>query len=315
MKKAVSTKELVIEFLSCNERYKQRYPNIPVDKAWHCAGIQSEFLDEFKEWTNNHQSGNAIDAPTVDMDKSLMEPAVQLPIWAEAMRAAPNELIRSALFNAKNRNNKREYLKNAPIYVVGDGEMRYTGEELRQDDETVWMQILHLARLQPLATWVEFKRSEFLKALGWPTSAYYYRRLDETIKRLSATNLSIASKRLHKLVGVSLIRKYDDTEDLVKIWLEPEIKTLFEGQHYTLNEWKQRLALPSGIASWLHAYFASHAKPYPVKLETIAEGAGVKFERLRALRAKVEEALQGLVDVGFLKSYEIKNGLVHVERE
>ena len=30
MKKAVSTKELVIEFLSCNERYKQRYPNIPV---------------------------------------------------------------------------------------------------------------------------------------------------------------------------------------------------------------------------------------------------------------------------------------------
>ena len=210
MKKAVSTKELVIEFLSCNERYKQRYPNIPVDKAWHCAGIQSEFLDEFKEWTNNRQSGNAIDAPTVDMDKSLMESAVQLPIWAEAMRAAPNELIRSALFNAKNRNNKREYLKNAPIYVVGDGEMRYTGEELRQDDETVWMQILHLARLQPLATWVEFKRSEFLKALGWPTSAYYYTRLDETIKRLSATNLSIASKRLHKLVGVSLIRKYDD---------------------------------------------------------------------------------------------------------
>ena len=97
MKKAVSTKELVIEFLSCNERYKQRYPNIPVDKAWHCECIQSEFLDEFKEWTNNRQSGNAIDAPTMDMDKSLMESAVQLPIWAEAMRAAPNRVYQKLL--------------------------------------------------------------------------------------------------------------------------------------------------------------------------------------------------------------------------
>ena len=65
----------------------------------------------------------------------------RLPIWNDDKRGAPNEIVRSALFNARNKNQKRGYLKNIEIAIIGDGSIKYTGEELRQDDETVWLQI------------------------------------------------------------------------------------------------------------------------------------------------------------------------------
>ena len=74
---------------------------------------------------------------------------MQLPIWNDATRRIPNEIVRSALFKAKNRNTKREYLKDADIVVICDGQIKYTGEELRQNDEIVWLELIHLARVVP----------------------------------------------------------------------------------------------------------------------------------------------------------------------
>lgn len=50
----------------------------------------------------------------------------------------------------------RENLKGHVLAVIGEGVLAYTGEELRTDDEDVWLQILHLAKEQPLSTAVEF---------------------------------------------------------------------------------------------------------------------------------------------------------------
>ncbi len=44
---------LVIEFLTHNETYKRRYPNIPPEKAWHVEGIRNEFMPEFEAWRSN----------------------------------------------------------------------------------------------------------------------------------------------------------------------------------------------------------------------------------------------------------------------
>ena len=68
--------------------------------------------------------------------------AGQLALWPESERGIPNELVRCAVFSAKNRKERRDmYRANAPLVVpvIGGGEVIYTGEELRQDDETVWM--------------------------------------------------------------------------------------------------------------------------------------------------------------------------------
>lgn len=69
----------------------------------------------------------------------------QLPLWPEEVRCAPNEFLRSALFNARNRNQMRRYLRQETLAIIGKGRITYTGEELRQDDATVWLQLIQMA--------------------------------------------------------------------------------------------------------------------------------------------------------------------------
>ena len=239
-----------------------------------------------------------------------------LPQWSDASRAAPNEIVRSALFNARNKNKERTYLKNADIALIGTGRIRYTGEELRQDDETVWLQILHMAKDKPLEDIIEFSAYSILKSLGWGTTAFYYKKLEDSLNRMSATNVVIESERLGKACGVSIIRKYEKSGDgsYWRVWIEREMKHLFDGSFYTLTEWEQRLSLPLGIATWLHAYLASHRKPYDIKIETIVHGAGLTMAETKHSTEQIKKALASLEKVGFLKSWKIENGKVSVQR-
>lgn len=245
---------------------------------------------------------------------------VQLPLWAEALRCIPNELLRSALFNAKNRKQPRAYLKKTDIAVLFEGRITYQGEELRQDDETVWLQLIHLAKEQPMGGVIEFTPYSLCKSVNWPICKGSYERLRECLDRMQATALAVYSKRLNEGVSLSMIPVFawqDENKQTLKkyrVQVAPQLVELFGTNHYTRVEWEQRLALPVGIATWLHGYYASHREPYPVKLETIKRGAGITTERPAKLRELIEKALAELINVGFLKSWEIVGELVHVTR-
>lgn len=245
---------------------------------------------------------------------------VQLPLWAEALRCLPNELLRSALFNAKNRKQPRAYLKKQDIAVLFDGRITYQGEELRQDDETVWLQLIHLAKESPLGSFVEFTPYSFCKAIGWPICKGSYVRLRESLDRMQSTALAVYSKRLKEGVSLSMIPLFawqDENKQTLKkyrVQVAQQLVELFGNEHYTRVEWEQRLALPVGIATWLHGYYASHREPFPVKLDTIKKGAGITTERPAKVRELIEKALTELVNVGFLKSWEVVGELVHVKR-
>ena len=244
----------------------------------------------------------------------------QLPLWADALRCLPNEIVRSALFTARNRKQPRDYLKRAEIAVIGDGRITYQGEELRQDDETVWLQLIHMAKEHPLGQTVEFTPYSFCKAIGWPICKSSYERLRACLDRMQATSLAVYSKRLKNGVALSMIPVFawqdEDKQTLKKyrVQVAPQLVELFGDVHYTQLEWKQRLALPDGIATWLHGYFASHREPFPIKLDTIKRGAGMTTERPAKVRELIEKALTGLIEVGFLASWEIVGELVHVNR-
>ncbi|MEN3294792.1 MAG: hypothetical protein V7642_4045, partial [Burkholderiales bacterium] len=64
---------------------------------------------------------------------------VQLPLWENQVRGLPNPLARSALFTVARQNEPRQHLKERPITSVKGVEIFYTGEELRQDDEDVFL--------------------------------------------------------------------------------------------------------------------------------------------------------------------------------
>ena len=264
----------------------------------------------------------------------------QLALWSEAERGMPNELVRCAVFSAKNRKEPRQvYLANAPLVlsVIGGGELRYTGEELRQDDETVWMQLVHMAK-ESRTEWVSFTPYSFLKTIGWPLKGDSYKRLLTSLRRLKVNSLEVYSSRFDRGVSTSLIGDIEYSERGETPWRvhvfskENKLFFLFD-KLYSRLEWETRLALPEGVATWLHGFFATHREPYDHKVETLAIGAGMILEapedlalpeaelkakrkkRLREARRTIQNALEALKSSGFLADFLIsKKGIVTVRR-
>lgn len=267
--------------------------------------------------------------------------AGQLALWPESERGIPNELVRCAVFSAKNRKERRDmYRANAPLVVpvIGGGEVIYTGEELRQDDETVWMQLVHMSK-ESRSPQVFFTPYSFFKAIKWPQKGTSYTRLLTTLRRLNTASLEVYSSRFDRGVSTGLIvdftysKKTDGAPWSVRVFSpENELLFLFD-KLYSRVDWETRLALPEGVSTWLHGFFSSHREPFDHKIETLAKGAGLALEapedeqldeaartakqkeRLREAKKTIKRALETLQSMGFLESFEItRGGLVHVVR-
>lgn len=253
-----------------------------------------------------------------------------LPLWGSSKRGIPNELVRTSLFNARNRNIKRTYYKNQPLFTASsDIKVSMTGEELRQDDQDVWLQIYHLARkLSNGKEYIEISPYALLKALDWATGKSEYVRLKSHLVRMQASAVVMDSNRVnkqfpeHKDRGLtfSLIRKFQYEDDpnneersIWKIWIEPEMKKLFGDVHYTKIDWDQRKQLTE-LAKWLHSFYASHAKPHALKVVTIMSACGSACKTVHHFKETLESALDQLVKIQFLKKWEITDGLVFVVR-
>jgi TrfA protein len=266
--------------------------------------------------------------------------AGQFASWSGAERAMPNELVNCAVFSVRNRKEKREhYTATTPLVVpiIGGGEVVYIGEELRQDDETVWMQLIHMAKEARSET-VTFTPYSFIQAIRWPDKGTSYTRLLATLRRLKATSLEVYSDRFDKGVSISLIQDFTIAGGERKPWSvnvfnsDLELLLLFD-KPYSRLDWETRLALPEGVATWLHGFFSSHRAQFDQKVATLVIGAGLKLdsredeqlepaaretkrkERRREAKKTIKQALEALVNVGFLENFSfIRNDVVHVVR-
>jgi hypothetical protein len=242
-----------------------------------------------------------------------------LPEWPEAQRAMPNEILRSALFNCRNRNQPRQYMKDVEIAVIGDGRIMYRGEELRQDDELVWLHLVHLLKKSPLGECVEFTPYSFIRALGWPVKGQSYERLRICLSRMQATAIRIQSKRLGCFISVSLIQMFRSRDDQMEnlsrwqVWLCKEMLLLFDEEFLTRVNWEIRKSLPDGIASKLFGYWASHREPFPVKISTLKRLCGSEMSP-RHFREELKISLRLLQEAGFLETWKLQDDTLTVRR-
>lgn len=254
----------------------------------------------------------------------VQQSQTQLPIWPNDLRGLPNALARSALFCVANQRGSREMFKDKPIAALKGIEITYSGEELRQDDEDVFLQILHIARMSDLSDLVRFTAFSMLSELGWDTSSKGYKRLVECVKRLKLTSISITveSPDLRQNYTGALIRSFRwveaGTDSPLREWeilLEKEITSLFAPNGYSRLDWSVRLQL-SPMAKWLHSFYHTHRAPYPFKVETLKELMGSRITELRSFRFALRRSLNDLVEIGFLSTGKVdpRTDLVLVER-
>jgi hypothetical protein len=239
---------------------------------------------------------------------------IHFPMWPEEKRGTPNSFVRSTLFSAI-QSKDRVYMKEAVLFSQQGITIKYTGEQLNQEDLDVWEAISHLARQHPLGTECSFTAYSILKALNLPVGGHQHERLHSAIIRLTACAVEIRHEG--RAYFGSLIESgiKDEVTSHYTISINKKLNELFGNNGWTAIDWQQRLLLRrKPLAQALHAYFSSHERPYPVNISTLQELTGSRNTQKASFKRQVKAALESMIKIGFLKSYDIQDDVVTVRR-
>lgn len=248
----------------------------------------------------------------------LPENVVQLPLWPDPVRAVPNGFLRSALFGAIAKG-RRRYINGEDLAAIDGVTIRYKGERLDQGDLDVWESVLHAARLQELGSKCRVTSYALLKLMGKTDTGKNRMTLHNRIERLVANAVTVKQGRYTYIGGlIRFAAKDEETQEWV-IELDEKLRPLFAGDQFTQLEWGVRHALDGHqLAQWLHGFYASHAKPFPLKIETLHRLCGSEAGLLSDFAKKLRKALDAVTEAcaanGERFSYEIRGDLVHVEK-
>ena len=260
------------------------------------------------------------DALTPDDSKnSLPTNIIKLPLWPDAVRAVPNGFLRSALFGAIAKG-KRRYMEREQLAALDGVQILYTGQRLDQGDLDVYESVLHAVRLHAMGKQCRITSYALLKLMGKTDTGKNRATLHTRIIRLRANAVEIKQGRYVYIGGlIDEAYKDEETQEWV-IVLNPKLRALFEPDQFTQVEWAVRQKLNGQpLAQWLHGFYASHAKPYPVKVETLHRLCGSETGELWKFAQTLRKALDTVTGVsesygeGF--HYAIRNDLVYVEKK
>ena len=246
--------------------------------------------------------------------KSAPAKVIQLPLWPEPKRGAPNAVLRSALFAAV-QGKGRIAMHRQELIATQDGvTIRYTGDQLDQADLDVWEAVLHIARLQGLGTELHFTAHAFLKALGRQTGKSGHDWLSSAFARLGATWVEISDGRRTYLGSLIERGVRDEGTGRYVLEINPQLARFFSPTRWTQIDWTQRQRLRGKpLALWLHGFYASHAEPHPLTVAYLHKLSGSQTKRLRRFKESLTQALRDLQAVGAIRGFEIRNNLVHVQ--
>lgn len=244
-----------------------------------------------------------------------------IPLWSEDHRGVPNPFIRGGLFTTR-RSTAREAIKAQKIVSLSNYSISYSGEELRQDDLSLWVCLLTRSRAMKIGEPIYFTAYSMIKDLGWRMHSENYEKLRNSIERMKLTSVNVLTNNSQSGYAGSLIRDYafdavDGNGDVKwMVRLEPAITNLYNFDSTTLLEWNQRrkIGARATIALWLHSFYSSHRDPIPFSVGKIHELSRSEEKKMANFRIRLRQSLEKLVEIGFLTSYSITNDIVSVQR-
>ena len=248
-----------------------------------------------------------------------------LPDWPDTTHGVPNICLRSALFRVIRRG-RREAVKREIIASIAGLHIRYTGWLLDQGDFDVLAQAFHLqSRHRHMEkTFEEYLRIEiksFLRSIGRQPGKSGREWLKDCFRRLIATAIEMDIETCHTRTNErltyagSLIDEfiYQENEQTYFLKLNPRLSVLFAAGMTKLH-WQQRQNLQTIMAKWLHGFYASHKRPYSIKVVTLKHLCGSDCKRLVDFRRSLRAALDELVQVKAILAWQIDaQDKVHVQ--
>jgi hypothetical protein len=239
---------------------------------------------------------------------------IQLPLWPEAKRGTPNSFIRSALFSAI-QSKDRQFLKEVTLASQDGITVKYTGQQLNQEDLTLWETLVHLAKGHPLGNLCTFTAHSILKALGLPTGGEQHKQLHSALIRLTACAVQVTHEGKTYFGPLIKSGAKDEVTSHYAVELNRQLIRLYGETQWTAIDWKQRRQLGRRpLAQALHAYFSSHRTPFPVTLGFLRKITGSRNAQPAGFKRRCRAALEELVSLGFLSSYTIEKERVIVHR-
>lgn len=236
-----------------------------------------------------------------------------LPRWASEQRGAPNAILRSALFGVIRRG-RRAYVEKMEIPAQVGIRLIYTGTRLDQASFSVWLYLVQIA-IEQASLRIEFSMYEVLKQIGKSTGKANYEWLDREITRLRGGTIELSSGGM--TYGGGLVHDYfkDENNGRYVVVLNEKLMPFFGRSNYTLLEIRQRTALKSDLSQWLHAFYSTHDRPYPMKTQTLRGLCGSETGELWKFRQQLKMALVELIEVtGWNCRIDDKTDLCHVEK-
>lgn len=241
-------------------------------------------------------------------------------------RFIPNDYARSSLFTARNKKEPRRTLLNEKLFHLHEGSgisILYTGIELRaEDDEIVWLQIMHYAKRVPLGQPFEFSIKDLVNEVNWSRNGRYYDKARECIMRLKANAVMVFNEKAYGKSGaISLIDKFTAVNDAegkpthYRVWIDPNMITLFAGNTFTNHSWEIYRSL-SPVARRLADYIESHRQPFPLKLGRFRDMCGSTDKTAYGWRRTVSKACSEVEKKGYAKRVQLhKDDSIYVARD
>lgn len=235
----------------------------------------------------------------------------------DSKRFIPNDYARSSLFTVRNKRIPRRSLQHEKLFHLHESvgvSILYTGVELRaEDDEVVWLQILHYAKKVPLGEPFEFSIKALVSDIGWSKNGRYYDKARESISRLKANEVMVLNEKAYGVSGaISLIDKYISINDesgkptQYRVWIHPNLVVLFAGNTFTNHLWEIYRNL-SPVARRLADYIESHKYPHPIELEKLRQMCGSSFLASNGWRRVVRQACAELEAQGIVEKVQLHN--------
>lgn len=244
-------------------------------------------------------------APTKAERPKKTAEIVQLDFWDDGRSAAPNAVLRAALFPVINRKQSRQFVKSERLAAPRGLEVIFTGERFDQTDLDVYLEILRLALPLPLGQPVKFSAYALLKALGRPTGGTAHQWLHGVLTRLCGGVVDITDQKKRYFGQLIFGGIRDELTLNYEIEINPKFAVLFGVGMWTGIDRAERKALGrNDTAKALHAYYSTHTGRLVHEYETLAQYIDLKDSNPRKVKLKIISAHELLKEIGFLDGYE-----------